>query len=237
MSSQQNTRRFPSVDVAEEDVVALLMEQPDFFDRHPQVLAQLALPHEPGSGAVSLIERQVQILRERNTRIERKLRELVKLARANDALVKKVHKLCLRLIEADGEISILSTLEDSLQHDFAADHAVLILFGEADDKPAGFVRRTPRGSDALKPFNSFLKSKTPRCGQLSDAQREFLFDDKPIGSAALVPLGSDGSQGFLSIGSLKPRHFHPTMGTDFLGNIGSVVGAALANANAGASNA
>ncbi|MEM9056420.1 MAG: DUF484 family protein [Pseudomonadota bacterium] len=232
MSTQQNTRRIPSVDIAEEDVVALLMARPDFFDRHPQVLAQLTLPHEPGGGAVSLIERQVQILRARNTRIERKLRELVKLARANDALIKKVHKLGLRLLKARSQIDVLSALEGSLQDDFAADHAVLILFGEADaDGTAAFVRKAPRASDALKPFSSFLSSKTPRCGQLSDAQREFLFGDEAVGSAALVPLTGGPSQGFLAIGSRSAKHFHPTMGTEFLGNIGSLVSAAL-SANA-----
>jgi len=232
MSTQQNTSRIPSVDVAEEDVVALLMACPDFFDRHPQVLAQLTLPHDPGGGAVSLIERQVQILRDRNTRIERKLRELIKLARANDALVKKVHKLGLRMIRAKSHVEVLDALEISLREDFAADHSMLIIFGEADSEPkAGFVRKAPRGSDALKPFSSFLTSKTPRCGQLSDAQREFLFADKPVGSAALVPLSADSSQGFLAVGSRSAKHFHPTMSTDFLGNIGSLVSAALSANN------
>lgn len=228
MSTQQNTSRVPSVDVAEEDVVALLMAQPDFFDRHPQVLAQLTLPHAPGGGAVSLIERQVQILRTRNTRIERKLRELITMARANDALIKRVHQLSLRMIRASGTGAVLEALEASLRDDFAADYSVLTLFAESGQtSEAGFVRSAARNGDALKPFNSFLSSKTPRCGQLSDAQREFLFSDKPVGSAALVPLNAESPQGFLAIGSRNAQHFHPTMSTDFLGNIGSVVGAAL----------
>jgi uncharacterized protein YigA (DUF484 family) len=92
-----------------------------------------------------------------------------------------------------------------------------------------FFRVVQREDEALSPFATFLKGSGPRCGQVRDAQRNFLFraDAEDIGSVALVPLGSKASIGFLAIGSVDSNRFHPGMSIDFLTRVGEVISGAL----------
>jgi len=54
-------------------VAEYLQTYPDFFERNGPLLAKLRLPHLRDAGAtVSLVERQVEVLRERNQSLERK---------------------------------------------------------------------------------------------------------------------------------------------------------------------
>ncbi|MGD8965504.1 MAG: DUF484 family protein, partial [Gammaproteobacteria bacterium] len=99
MTSQQPSTLAPD-SLSEEEVVRFLIERSDFFDRHPELLAQLELTHESGEGAISLIERQLSVLREQNRKLDRQLKELISVARSNHELSDKVHRLAMRLIEA-----------------------------------------------------------------------------------------------------------------------------------------
>ena len=91
------------------NVAAYLLAYPDFFERNATLLTKLRLPHLRDAGAtVSLVERQVEVLRERNQVLERKLKELVDVARANDTLADRIHRLSQRLIRA---ISLTDTVK------------------------------------------------------------------------------------------------------------------------------
>lgn len=216
----------------EESIAHYLESHPDFFERHGALLGQLALPHSTGGGAVSLIERQVSVLRQRNDKLEGRLRELVEVARGNDELADRIHALALQLIGAQGRAAIVDLLEKQLRMEFNADRAVLVLFDDAgDDQPIGqFLRLVERADAALGPFKSFLEGDSVRCGPLRDAQRDFLFgpDNCEIGSIALIPLGQQSGRGFLTIGSRRADHFHPGVSIDFLARLGELVAAALA---------
>ena len=124
-------------------------------------------------------------------------------------------------------------IEEAMRSGFGTDQAVLVLFGnpgDFDDVSAGrFFRVLQREDEALGPFTTFLDGSGPRCGQIRDAQRNFLFkgDAGDIGSAALVPLGEKASIGFLAIGSVDAKRFHPGMSIDFLTRVGQLVAAAL----------
>ena len=112
-------------------VADYLQTYPDFFERNSALLAKLRLPHLRDMGAtVSLVERQVEVLRERNQALERKLKELVDVARANDALADRIHRLSQRLIRAHTLPETINAVETSLREDFDAMHSVLVLFLE-----------------------------------------------------------------------------------------------------------
>ena len=114
------------------DVAEYLQTYPDFFERHSNLLTKLRLPHLRDAGAtVSLVERQVELLRERNQSLERRLKELVDVARANDALADRIHRMSQRLIRAHGLAQTINAIETSLREDFDARHTVLVLFVEA----------------------------------------------------------------------------------------------------------
>ena len=229
--STQNKPRLPVEGISEEAVAHYLQTHPEFFERHGRLLSQLHLPHRVGGSAVSLIERQVEILRERNRKLERKLRELMEVARANETLAAKIHKLAGNLIGLRDRKQLLKILEAALHDDFGADRAVLVLFrdGTAPSPQGQFVRLVPSNHPALEDFRSLLDTGRSRCGRIPHAQRDFLFgeDEEGIASAALVPLGDQSRLGLLAIGSRDPDHFHPTKSTDFLSRLGGLVSRAI----------
>ncbi len=231
-----STQRKPSVredGISEEAVEHYLRIHPDFFEHHADLLMTLRLPHQPGGSAVSLVERQVMTLRQQNHKLERKLKDLLDVARANEGLADKIHALATRLLAAVDVDTVLDTVETSLREDFGAQHSVLVLFEDPSAarklKATRFVRIVDREDAALKTFSTFLASARPRCGQVRDTQRDFLFGEgtDEIGSVALVPLGKKATHGLLAVGSFDSDHFSPAMSTEFLRRIGELVAAAL----------
>ena len=215
------------------NVAEYLQTYPDFFERNSPLLAKLRLPHLRDVGAtVSLVERQVEVLRERNQSLERKLKELVDVARANDQLADRIHRLSQRLIRAHTLPDTVNAVETSLREDFEAMHSVLVVFLEQAQTPEGtsrFLRKADPADADIKSFESLLHSGKPRCGQVRDAQRDYLFgkDSVEIGSVALTPLGPKGELGILAIGASDSERFHPAMSTEFLSRIGELVTYAL----------
>src|SRR5665213_827447 len=197
-------------------VADYLQTYPDFFERNSALMTKLRLPHMRDSGAtVSLVERQVEVLRERNQSLERKLKDLIDVARANDTLADRIHRLSQRLIRAHDRLETVNAVETSLREDFDAMHSVLVLFLEEaralEPAAARFLRvRDPADAD-IKTFESLLQSGKPRCGQVRDTQRDYLFgkDSVEIGSVALTPLGPKGELGILAIGASDAERFHP----------------------------
>ncbi len=230
------TRPVRGVEIAEVDeasVASYLAATPEFFDRHAQLLAKIRLPDARGGNTVSLLERQAEVLRERNRQLEAKVKEFVDVARENDALGGRVLAMARRLIGTQGRAAVISAIESALREDFDASQSVLVLTPLA--APAGvtenrFLRVVASDAPELKSFESLFSSGKPRCGQLRDSQRDFLFggDAAEVGSVALVPLGPKGSLGLLACGSPDAHRFNPTMSTDFLGHIGELIAAALA---------
>lgn len=190
------------------------------------------MPHVTGS-AISLVERQVSVLRQKEVKLERKLKELIGVARSNDVLAAKIHQLSLQLLAARDLSGTIRAVEEAMRSGFNADQAVLVLFGDPTDftdiKAGRFFRVLERNDESLKSFATFFKSGSPRCGQIRDTQREFLFraDADDIGSVALVPLGKKAEIGFIAIGSTDGDRFHPGMSIDFLARVGDLVAGAL----------
>lgn len=217
---------------AEDAIADYLRRHPDFFERHASLLLSLRLPHRTGGAAISLVERQVAMLRQRNAQLERQFKDLVAVAKSNDALIEKIHHLAMRLMRARDVATRLEVLETSLREDFAAERALLVLFnGQSPPSAerAGFVRRFSVEDADVRPFASFLRAARPRCGPLRDRQKAiFERDADGVSSAAMVPLGSDANIGFLIIGSRDPDHFHPGKRMDFLTRLGELVAVALA---------
>ena len=83
--STQRKAEFVEEQLSEQAVHDYLAAHPDFFERHSTLLSSLHLPHASG-GAVSLVERQVSVLRQKELKLQRQLRELLNVARENDTL-------------------------------------------------------------------------------------------------------------------------------------------------------
>jgi uncharacterized protein len=217
----------------EESVARYLQHNPDFFERHQPLLARLRLPHARTGSTISLVERQVEVLREKQSGVEQKLAEFVRVARSNDVIADKLQKFTRRLLRARTREQVLTQLEASLREDFDAFHSTLLLVGTPGSDAAGqhFVRTVTAEDPGLKSFETLFASGKPRCGQARDSQRELLFgaDAGSIGSVALVPLMDKGGPiGLLALGSTDRDRFHPGMSTEFLGRMAELIADALA---------
>lgn len=208
-----------------EQVSAFLKQHLHFFIDRPELLADIQLNHSSGS-AISLIERQVQVLREQNQDLKTKLLELVDVARDNDRLNERMHQMTLDLLQAGSLIEMLDTLENHLRNEFSADTITLHLPGLDE------VCRRETGAadlvidDALKAlFPNPLSENKPQCGRLRQDQLDFLFHDQAaaIESAAVIPLGDHAQAGLLSIGSREVNRFSSSMGTLFLSHLGAML--------------
>jgi uncharacterized protein YigA (DUF484 family) len=226
----REARGVVATETEEESIAGYLQHHPDFFERHQPLLARLRLPHARGGSTISLVERQIEVLREKHAAVEAKLAEFVRVARANDALADKLHRFTRQLLRAESREAVIATMESSLRVDFDAFHSVLVLIGSHTDiTPQRFVRIVRADDPNLKSFETLFTSGKPRCGQARDSQREFLFgsDANDIGSVALVPLGEKGSIGLLALGSTDRDRFHPGMSTEFLARMADLIADSL----------
>ena len=231
--STQTARGLPAGQADEERIERYLALNPDFFERHQQLLARMRLPHMRTGSTVSLVERQVEVLRDQKSDADRRLAEFIAVARANDQLADRIHRFTRRLMRAPGAAAALASIEASLREDFEAFHCVLLLTTTIDSlrnvELEPFLRKLPADDTNIRTFDALLATGKPRCGQVRDSQRDFLFGPEAasIGSVALVPLGENGSLGLLVLGSAERERFHPGMSTEFLKRMGELITDAL----------
>ena len=180
---------------------------------------------------MSLVERQVELLRGRVRDADSRLRALVDIGRANDVLATKMHRLATRLVAARDAPARFAAIEVSLREDFGAREFVLVLTRPAPTGAvtARYLRHVAADDAGLRSFESLFAAAKPRCGRIRDGQREFLFPSAAItvGSVALVPLALGGTPALLAIASPDVDHFNPSMSTDFLARIGDLIATAL----------
>lgn len=211
LSSQPEATR-----IEPQEVIAFLRSHPTFLDQHPQLLGELSVAHESGS-AVSLVERQVGVLREENAHLKKQFKDVIRHARLNELLTQKIHALVLSLMNAVGPQAIFASLERGLCADFGADSVAALVFAEAaavdGDTLASFV-----GADAASraAFMPVLGARSSACGPLSSAQAAVLFDAGFKGSAVVMPLIGRGWDGVVVCASDDAKRYSADMGTELL---------------------
>jgi uncharacterized protein YigA (DUF484 family) len=226
----------------EQTIADYLREHPEFFSAHSGLLADLQIPHHT-DGAVSLIERQVSVLREQHLEAKRQLHALVQVARDNDRLNEQMQRLTLSLLEARDLSSTLQMLNDSLANDFRADALVMGLFmSEAQLAALGncdltAVRPLSAGDEGSAAFAAVINGGKPLCGHLRNSQISYLFGEiaeDNIASAVVVALNARSADnlqpsclGLLGIGSRDANRYHAGMGTLFLSYLGDLIGRAV----------
>lgn len=216
----------PQGELSWEDAVARYLEEhPDYFDRHPDALASIRIAHEVGGSAISLIERQVQLLREREQGLQRQLRELVSIARENDALGQRLHRFAVALLEARGFEDAVEAARELLRQEFGLEAVVVRLRGRADSAPNG-PELVLEDDHRLAAVLNQLDNGKPLCGgEFEEGLLRYLFGDRvtDIRSCALIPLGDKSPRGVLALGSHDPHRFHPGMGTVYLARLGELL--------------
>lgn len=199
-----------------EDVAQYLQDNPQFFEGYTDLLAQIVLPHPHGGRTVSLGERQLLALREKNKELEKKLHELIEFAKGNDALQHKVHEFVVALFAARDLATLQEMIPHLLREIFAVPHAALRLW-----------QATPPSAEVL----AFADAQAhPVCLHHAAHDTAGWFGEAAaqLHSFAYLPLHA-GSEtiGLLVLASEDRQRFYPEMGTVFLQRIAEAVSAAL----------
>lgn len=204
-------------------VAEYLKRNPTFFTQRDDLVAELEIAH-PAGGAVSLLERQVSILRDRNMEMRHRLTGLLDNARDNDKLFDQTKRLVLRLLEASTLDQIVETFNQGLRQDFGVEFAALIPFGAPSGHRNARCRIVTAG-DARAHIEALLSNNRAVCGVLRPEEVRFLFPEQHarVGSAAVVPLNGSFPLGVLAIASPDAGYFRSSMGTLFLGYIAEVL--------------
>lgn len=203
----------------ESNVAEWLAAHADFFERHPELLDALELPHE--TGASSLIEVQVARLRRENHQLRAQLETLADIAGENERLMQRLHQLTLEVMTAASSGEFVERLMRRLGDDFDARSVRLhLLAPQLDLAECQAVAFHEHGVPDW--FEQLLENAHIEFGRLTRTKLETLFPDahEAIGSAALVPITG---LGLLAIGAESPERFHPNMGTLFLELLGTTI--------------
>jgi uncharacterized protein YigA (DUF484 family) len=207
--------------INDEMVRDYLIENNDFLQRNPEMLDHLHISHASGS-AISLVEKQVGILRERNIEMRRRLGTLTANARDNDKLYEQTRSLVLKLLGANSSAELQDAFVDSMKNDFQAEHASMILFG--DPEKGDRNTRVETLQNAKNEIGALLRGRKAVCGALRKEELSYLFPKSgAIGSAALMPLSNGEELGIIAVGSSDANRYSSSMGTLFLTHVADVM--------------
>ena len=220
------------------EVAAFLRRHPKFLQQFPDLALSMVVPREEGSAA-SLASYQLEVLRDKNRELSRRLQELFANAQENERLAVRTHQLTLALMKQSTAGDTLRAMAASLAEDFQGDLVRIVLFDEVDGvDDVDWLQVVARGDGALAPFRDCLADGNPLCGRLQPEKNAVLYGERvdEVQSSALVPLaGSDGGAlGLLAVGSRDPNRFYPGMGTLFLRMMGESLATALQRFDGGA---
>lgn len=207
-----------------EHVAAYLRANPTFFNRYPELVRTLEIPHANGQ-ATSLWERQISTLRDDYDKLKARFDEFLASARSNEALIKRIHALALSLIDAAGPQAIFGLLAQRLAEDFKAETVTALVFAapgfvDSSDAPQFVGADSPR----REAFADLLQQREAMCGRLTQSQCHALFGTENFsGSHVILSLAGRHWDGLIAVSSVDPTRFEATMGTEFLAYLRDVV--------------
>ncbi|MCJ0761958.1 DUF484 family protein [Variovorax terrae] len=216
--------------ITEDDIANYLANTPDFFERHAELLASVQMTSPHGNRAVSLQERQAEMLREKIKALEHRVMDMIRHGNENMIIADKLQRWARNLFLTPEARALPAQILVELREQFLVPQVAIKVWG-VDSAFAGeaFAQGV---SDDAKTFASSLTM--PYCGVNSGFEPVNWLDDSALAmSLALVPLraGAINSPGpafgLLVLASPDPQRFHSGMGTDFLERIAELASAAL----------
>lgn len=215
--------------ITENDIAQYLAHNPGFFERHAELLSSVQLTSPHGQRAVSLQERQMEMLRDRIKGLELKIVEMIRHSQENLAIADRLQRWTQVLLLTPDAAALPARMVESLKHEFLIPQAAIRLWSLGPGHDGAFYTRP--ASDDVKSFATSLR--LPYCGVNSGFEAsEWLDDPGTVMSMAMIPLhgaadDKGGAFGMLVLGSPDPTRYAAEMGTEFLARIGEVASAAL----------
>lgn len=196
------------------EVATFLRRNPRFLGQFPDLALSLVVPKEEGQ-ASSLASYQLDVLRDKNRELNRRLNELFANAQDNERLAVCTHQLGLALMRAGSAADTLRAMVAALGEDFHGEVVRVVLFKPVAGLSADWLQVVPEADATLAPFRDFLAGNEPLCGRLNQDKLDLLYgeDKARAASAVLLPLPGIG---MLTVGSADANRFFPGMGTLFL---------------------
>jgi uncharacterized protein YigA (DUF484 family) len=196
------------------EVATFLRRHPKFLGQFPDLALSLVVPKEEGQ-ASSLASYQLDVLRDKNRELNRRLNELFANAQDNERLAVRTHQLSLALMRAGSAADTLRAMVAVLGEDFHGEVVRVVLFKPVDGLSADWLQVVPEADPGLAPFRDFLAGNEPLCGRLNQDKLELLYGEEKARAASAVLLPLPGI-GMLTVGSADANRFFPGMGTLFL---------------------
>ena len=213
--------------ITENDIAEYLANTPGFFERHAEMLATIQLTSPHGQRAVSLQERQMEMLRERIKGLEKKIVEMIRNGQDNVAIAERLHRWTRALMITPDAAELPEVLLRELKQQFLIPQAGIRVWGVAE--PFAALPFALGASDDAKSLATSLG--IPYCGVNAGFEAvRWLDEPASVASMAMVPLRlapSDDAFGLLVVGSPDPTRYSADMGTDFLQRIGEIASAGL----------
>ena len=214
------------------EVAAWLRRHPGFLKQFPDLALTLVVPRDEGPTA-SLASYQLEVLRDKNRELSRRLHDLGQTAQVNERLAVRTHQLTLALMRQGTAADTLRAMAASLEEDFAGDLVRLVVHAPvAGLEQAAWLQALAADSEALAPFKDCLADGEPICGRLQAEKNAVLYGERAdeVQSTALLPLPGVG---LVAVGSRDGNRFYPGMGTLFLRMMGESLAVALQRFQAG----
>ncbi len=210
-----------------EEVAHYLQHNPQFFEQHADLVANMVVPHPHSGRTISITERQMLALRDKNRQLEGKMGELLQFGEENDEISQKMHRLAVGMIGAQDFQAVLHTLNFHLRDDFEVPHVAVRLWRRPAD--ASELPEFADVSEALQAFAETLAQ--PYCGSTTGFEISSWFGEASLHlrSQALIAIrDGDGAIGMIALGSEDLERFYAGMGTIYLERLGEMASAALA---------
>ncbi len=208
------------------EVAAWLRRHPDFLKQFPDLAISMVVPREDGPAA-SLASYQLEVLRDKNRELSRRLQDLYAVSQENERLAVRTHQLTLALMRPGSAAGVVRAMVATLAEDFNGDLVRVVLFdglpGLADEEWLQVIARDDR---RLQPFADCIREGEPLCGRLHPDKQALLYAARveEVASTALLPIAGVG---LVAVGSRDPNRFYPGMGTLFLRMMGEAFAVAL----------
>ena len=208
------------------EVAVFLRRHPRFLQQFPDLAVTLVVPREEGSAA-SLASYQLEVLRDKNRELSRRLQELFGNAQENERLSVRTHQLTLALMRQKTPADTLRAMAATLAEDFNGDLVRLVVFKPVDGlDDTEWLQVIAQDDARLQPFRDCLADGEPLCGRLQPEKHALLYGVRAeeVQSTALLPLPGVG---LIAVGSRDANRFFPGMGTLFLRMMGESLATAL----------
>ncbi len=225
--SKQPSSKSENVELSEQEVISYLEEHPDLLQKYDTLLEKMEIPHKTGTGMISLIERQVEILREKNNSQEDRLNFLIQNARTNEELTEKLHRYSLHLSSTSGLPELMQSASEDLRQLFDIDAVSIHIKPEYQDED---LQTSDLSDKAYTAILDTIGTETCSChSELDDELMVSLFADDAasLNSCALLALDAPHRVGVIALGATDKSRFNPAMGTLILTRLGELFSAAL----------